>query len=418
MNNDISKTGTDNKKERNMSTSTNTESIHSTTNAGRRRLRNRERGKNAPSTKKMEAGRPQAGELIIESEASAQSPKSIPYGRMATNKERFDFETPYQWNLVEGGQQALGLSSVSQLLDILRVCDLKRQWVEGAMAIDGFRPYTSVCAVNDSILIFEKDSFDVIEVRLKDWRRQPTKSLGHLFLPNERIENVVMLPGTRRVWVDTCLYIHDKKKVIQEVGITRLIDLDEERVLRAFFGLGRASLVVGSEPQRIFRNGYGRKSRIWSADGSSSIELEETPGWAISKVTVGISGEGLLAARRLAARDRHGVELVAFDATGALHCRTELPDCEEVTEMFTFPAGGHTLVRTRDVGTDDGRLLWFRHAGNRLVLEAVHDVPAGVVLIQDQSCGSAAYVVPCEGGFGMGAIDPVHGIEPQDEGEV
>jgi len=400
-------------KETNMS-DTNTQSTHSITNADSRAPRDRKRGKDAPSTRKLEAKRPQGEELIIESEATAGKPESSPFRDKARCK--MALEVPDQWHLMDRGQTAIGLSAVNHRMALLRECDLREDFISSVMAINGYFLYPAVCAVDGSIFIFNENDFVVSEVARDSWKFVVGKSLGHLFVDGEEFDNVVVLPGTRNAWIDTSL--RGQGGSGDTVKMTRLVDLDGGRVLRAFSGLGRASLVVGSEPQRVFRNGYRQRSSIWSADGSSSIELEETPGWIISKLTVGISREGFLAARRLAARDRHGVEIVAFDATGALRCRTELPDCEEVTEMFTFPAGGHTLVRTRDVGTDDGRLLWFCHAGNRLVLEAVHSVPAGVVLMQDQSCGSAAYVVPFEGGFGMGAIDPVHGIEPQEESEV
>ena len=392
-----------------MSTDANTESTHSITNADSRAARDRKRRRNAPSTRKVEAKRPQAEELIIEPEATSESPESSPFGGKAQCE--ITLEALDQWLLMDGGQTVVGLSKVGRLMAILRECNLRKGLLSSAMAINGNFSYSAVCAVNDSILILNRDDFVISEVTRSPWKLAKTKAFGHLFANVEKFDNVVVVPGTRNVWIDTCVY--NDYGSGDTMKMTRLVDLDGARVLRAFSGLDRGSLVVGSDPQRVFRNGFRQESRIWSADGISSIELERTTGWVISQLTVGISGEGFLAARRQAARGHYGSELVAFDAAGALQSRTELPNCEKVREMFTFPAGGHTVVRTHHRGAQDGRLLWFRHAGRRLVLKAVHSVPDNVSLIQDQSSGSAAHVVPVEGGFEMGAIDPVHGIDLQ-----
>jgi len=116
----------------------------------------------------------------------------------------------------------------------------------------------------------------------------------------------------------------------------------------------------------------------------------------------------------MSADGRRGVELaelVAFNASGSLQSRAELPEGEDVVQMLTLPGEGHTLVRTYVRGSTGGRLRWYRHQARQLVLEAVYSVPSALVVLQDQSSGSAAYVVPGEEGFRMGAIDPVRGVD-------
>ncbi len=170
---------------------------------------------------------------------------------------------------------------------------------------------------------------------------------------------------------------------------------------------------TSGEP-KIFRGALREKSSIWSADGSSSMDLEETAGWVISELTVGFSGEGYLASRRMSAGGRRGVglvELVAFNASGSLQSRAELPENENVVQMLTLPGEGHTLVRTYVRGSTSGRLRWYRHQARQLVLEAVYSVPSALVVLQDQSSGSAAYVMPSEDGFRMGAIEPGRAVD-------
>jgi hypothetical protein len=330
--------------------------------------------------------------------------KPSPFVDPRTGKCVLKLKEKRDWYLMDHGHTLVGLGASSLL--VLRECQLRGTFEASATEIDcGYWPGRIVCAVDDRVWVFREDGFRVSKVGRGDCSRRSTKSLEHLFGREEELTSVVVLPGTQRAWIDTAFGASDHE------SITRLVDLDEGHVLIAFRGLGGGDLVVGTNPHKILRGRFTQDSHVWSADGSSSIQLEGTPGMAIGGLTAGFWGEGFLAYRHLADDDQRGAELVAFDSLGRLQSRTELPDCEQVEDMITFPAEGHTLVRTHVSGAESGRLLWFQHGDHEMVLEAVHSVPNSVVFIQDPSSCAAAYVVPNKEGCWIGAVDPVHGID-------
>lgn len=370
------------------------------------------RGGNAASTERSQAAGPHRGKLITESDSvttGSRRPRLFDPAlkeREPIRRERFD-----KWCLVEGGQTVVSVSNVERELLILRQCNM-RHFTRFAMAIGGFWDHPRVYSVDGSVWIFREENFGASEAKCSDWGSSTGKSFDDLFWTGEELANVVLLPGTRQAWIDTNTNIEFKDR--DRAEMSRLIDLDEGYVIRAVRGVGEGSLVVGTEPQKIFRGALREKSSIWSADGSSSMDLEETAGWVITDLTVGFSGGGYLASRRMSADVRRGVELaelVAFNASGSLQSRAELPEGEDVVQMLTLPGEGHTLVRTYVQGSGEGRLRWYRHQARQLVLEAVYSVPSALVVLQDQSSGSAAYVMPSEDGFRMGAIEPGRAVD-------
>jgi hypothetical protein len=375
--------------------------------------RDGDRGGNAASTERSQAAGPHRGKLITESDSvttGSRRPRLFDPAlkeREPIRRERFD-----KWCLVEGGQTVVCVSNVERELLILRRCNLRRHSLVSAMAIGGYWGCPLVYSVDDSVWMFGKEDFRASEAKCSDWGSPTSKSFGDLFPTGEELANVVLLPGTRQAWIDT--YVNVRSKAGRRVGMSRLIDLDEGRVIRALGGVGEGRLVVGTRPQKIFRGALREKSSIWSADGSSSIDLEETPGWVITNLTVGLSGDGYLASRRMSAHGRYGVglvELVAFNASGSLQSRARLPVDGDVVQMITLPGEGHTLVRADVQDSPDSELRWYRHCDPQLVLEACYSVPSSVVFIQDQSSGSAAYVERSSEGFRMGAIEPVRGVD-------
>jgi hypothetical protein len=371
------------------------------------------RGGNAASTERSQAAGPHRGKLITESDSvTTGSRRPRLFGAAPAEGEAIEMEWLNKWCLLEGGKTAVCLSRIGVDLLILHRCDLRRRSSSSAIAIDGYWIGLRVYSVDESVWIFRELDWRASEARCSAWRSPTSKSFGDLFPREEELVNVVLLPGTRWAWFDTDLDV--KFKNGDRAEMSRLIDLDKGYVIRAVGGVGRGRLVVGTEPQKIFRGALREKSSIWSADGKSSIDLEETAGWVITDLTVGFSGGGYLASRRMSADGRRGVELaelVAFNASGSLQSRAELPEGEDVVQMLTLPGEGHTLVRTYVRGSTGGRLRWYRHQARQLVLEAVYSVPSALVVLQDQSSGSAAYVVPGEEGFRMGAIDPVRGVD-------
>jgi hypothetical protein len=371
------------------------------------------RGGNAASTERSQAAGPHRGKLITESSVTTGSRRPRLFGAAPAEGEAIEMEWLNKWCLLEGGKTAVCLSTIGVDLLILHRCDLRRRSSSSAIAIDGYWwSGLRVYSVDESVWIFREENFGASEARCSAWRSPTSKSFGDLFPRGEVLVNVVLLPGTRWAWFDTDLDI--KFKNGDRAEMSRLIDLDKGYVIRAVGGVGRGRLVVGTEPQKIFRGALREKSSIWSADGKSSIDLEETAGWVITDLTVGFSGGGYLASRRMSADVRRGAELaelVAFNASGSLQSRAELPEGEDVVQMLTLPGEGHTLVRTYVRGSTSGRLRWYRHQARQLVLEAVYSVPSALVVLQDQSSGSAAYVMPSEDGFRMGAIEPVRAVD-------
>jgi len=361
-------------------------------------------------TNKSESGGPQVGRLVANAHDIAIGiHKPSPFVDPRIGKCVLKLKEKRDWYLMDHGHTFVGLGANSLL--VLRECQLRGTFEASATEIDcGHWPGRIACAVDDRVWVFTEDGFRVTKVMRGDCSRRSTKSLEHLFGREGEVTSVVVVPGTQRAWIDTAFGASDHE------SITRLVDLDEGHVLIAFRGLGGGDLVVGTNPHKILRGRFTQDSHVWSADGSSSIQLEGTPGMAIGGLTAGFWGEGFLAYRHLADDDQRGAELVAFDSLGRLQSRTELPDCEQVEDMITFPAEGHTLVRTHVSGAESGRLLWFRHGDHEMVLEAVHSVPNSVVFIQDPSSCAAAYVVPNKEGCWIGAVDPVHGIDSEEAG--
>ena len=389
-------------KESNMSAETNDKEHQSVENAPRA-PRGRDDEESVASINEVAASGPQMGQQIIEA-TSIAAPTPVPslFGDTLRASSRIGLEKPEYFFLMDHGQTVVILSHIAKRLLILRQCNLKKHLVKSAAALGRYLRGAIVSVSDDAVWIFQ-DPFDVIEVKRRGGTRRPTKSLAHL-VANETVGNVTMLPGTRSAWVDT---IGGRR--------TRLIDFDEEGVLCVQDAVGWGRLVGGSNPHKIFREGYGARPRVWSADGSSSIELEMPPGPHVDRVTVGLWGEGLLAARSNWGRPR-GDELLAFDASGRVQSRMELPEEWYVRDMVTFPAEGRTLVTARVAFSRHVRLLWLRHGDHVMVLEAVHSIPSSMRFIQDPSSGAAAYVVPTVTGFWIGAVDPVHGIEPRKPG--
>jgi hypothetical protein len=356
-------------------------------------------------TNRIESGGLQVGRLVANAHDIAIGiHKPSPFVDPRTGKCVLKLKEKRDWYLTDHGHTFVGLGANSLL--VLRECQLRGTFEVSATEIDcGHWPGRIICAGDDRVWVFTEGGSRVTKVGPGDCSRRSTKSLEHLFGREEELTSVVVLPGTQRAWIDTSFGASDHE------SITRLVDLEEGHVLIAFRGLGGGDLVVGSNPHKILRGRFTQDSHIWSADGRSSIQLEGTPGMAIGGLTAGFWGEGFLAFRHLADNDQRGMELVVFDALGRLQSRTELPDCEQVEDMITFPAEGHTLVRTHVLGAESGRLLWLRHGDHEMVLEAVHSVPNSVVFIQDPSSCAAAYVVPNKEGCWIGAVDPVHGID-------
>jgi hypothetical protein len=257
--------------------------------------------------------------------------------------------------------------------------------------------------------ILDEADFVMQEFSCADWTYRATHSLGHLLLSSERRDEVSFLAGTRRVLLETRDLSGLKRRLEFR---TRIIDMDEERVVAECGDAGLCQLIAGSRPAKIFRYGRRYDEGIYGADGSFVAALHLPKDIELSSLAVGPKGEGFqCVSPGYDSSGRVIMELLLFDARGKVKARMPLPEKEIVMETAALPAQLRTLVQTYNVET--GVICWWSYVyGDRgYRLEGRCIVPRNVSLMQDQDATSAVFCVREKGGgMQFRRVDPVHGL--------
>jgi len=301
--------------------------------------------------------------------------------------------------LLNGGRSAVTLSNI-QGLWILRVCVVRTNEVKHIISVAGCRFTPSVCACDEAFWLFT-DDYKALEISTADWNRRTTHELAHFFLPGEIISNAFVVPGKRIAWVET---------FGSEGSKTRVIALDEGRVVRTFDAVYEAHLICGMRPGKIFGRELQPAQAVLDHDGSSSTVLDQTKDWEIEDLTVGPFGEGFLAARSRPTHAGGGLELAVFDAAGGIQSRTRMPGGEELVGLVTFPSERRTLVETRSLRTGVAHVWSYFHRNRGLDLNFVRrSSAANWPMVQDQYARSAIYVREVNrGAVQIKAVPPVY----------
>jgi hypothetical protein len=386
MNNDISKTGTDNKKESNMYSRPHTEKDHVTiTNPMADPFSDR-----VPRTVLDHATHavPSYGADGVD----------MPFGYLG------DFA------LFPGGQLVVASGIWNGLLRI-EFIGVPENTVQRVALIDGLeRGRWDGGVVDLSLWRFEFDGVDFLahEISYTDCTHRGTYSLGHRLLPGDWADEGFVVPGTRFLCLETSNTSGPKRRVEQK---TRIIDIDSGQVVAEWGGVCSSRLIPGTHPAKIFCYDYGRDGRVVNADGSLVVALDLPKGKTISPLALGPKGEGYQTVTGGYYSDEPKAELMLFDAGGKVAARMPLPEGEMAEKMAVLPAQRRTLVQTENVET--GILRWWSYVygDHGYGLEGNCIVPDNAFLIQDQDATAAVFYIHGEhGGIEFQAVDPIHGF--------
>jgi hypothetical protein len=331
--------------------------------------------------------------------------------------------------LLLDGQSALSLSMFYDLVHI-RVLGVEDSATKNVLLVQlsGCAP-THRCIADGSLWLFSDGDFIAHEFSCVDWVGRSAVSLGHLISAGERLKDAFVVPGTQIVWIVTGG---------DHADTTRVISLDDGRVLQEFEEPYNCEVIPGTRPGKIFRSDGDYPRGIFNADGSAALTLDVPPTNYISYLTVGPRGEGFqainswlenirfhqrreqvvfddLGKAQTSLDDFHVTagrrgevslatdapfknapvrvyELVVFDDLGKALSRAPISDhgCE-IQQMATLPAEGCLLVQTHNDKTGGNHLWSYVHAADRLELDRKRSVPQGR-LIQDPSATATVYV--------------------------
>jgi hypothetical protein len=311
--------------------------------------------------------------------------------------------------LLPGGQSVVRLLQQNESL-LVQLCGVGEAMFQSVAEISrvGRRP-REMWLGDGRMWILDEADFVMQEFSCADWTYRATHSLGHLLLSSERRDEVSFLAGTRRVLLETRDLSGLKRRLEFR---TRIIDMDEERVVAECGDAGLCQLIAGSRPAKIFRYGRRYDEGIYGADGSFVAALHLPKDIELSSLAVGPKGEGFqCVSPGYDSSGRVIMELLLFDARGKVKARMPLPEKEIVMETAALPAQLRTLVQTYNVET--GVICWWSYVyGDRgYRLEGRCIVPRNVSLMQDQDATSAVFCVREKGGgMQFRRVDPVHGL--------
>jgi hypothetical protein len=258
-------------------------------------------------------------------------------------------------------------------------------------------------------LLWQINAADFVmrEFSCVDGAHRATHSFGHLLSSSETLLEVRVLLGTRRTLLTTMDSSGLKRRVECR---TRIIDMDEERVIVESGGVCLCEVIPGARPAKIFRYGSRGDEGIYGADGSLVTRLH-LPKGRIWPLVAGPKGEGFQGIT--GGYDNPGpvAELVLLDDRGEVKARMPLPDGEVLDEMIALPAALRTLVRTQNIDTRIMRLWSYVYGDHGYRLEGKRILPLNVTMMQDQDATSAVFSVSQKvGGRQLRRVDPIDGV--------